>query len=315
MGYLERLRPFLEAIGHVHDGVITEPDTYYDFVEVFSGMESVSNGLRAFGMVGVSIDKKHRDLENFLTPPGFLYCLTAVMRLKAGGLLFLAPPCSTWVFFSCSSTGRRTDAPMGAGTMLVKTQNRLVSRLCHVMWLAQKRGAFVMLEQPASSVMPGHPRFAKLYRKFNFRTTHLDMGSYGGFSQKPSKLFGTAPWQASLEKKSDAWDKMCMKQLPGNDTVSKMSINERGKKCYTAGSGCKATQSYPVGFGQANALLMDTYRRTHATSSAIASEDIDLQSDPSEYDSDLDMFADFQEGNETCWSQWVKDEVIPEPLE
>ena len=130
------------------------------FVEQFSGDQHLSAGMRMFGYVGLSSDKRYHAMHDFLTSAGFLLILGAVWRLVPGGVLHLAPPCSNFIVTSMGSTGRRPDNPEGnARHASVRINNRLVSRLCHVLWLANKRGVHWMVEQPDSSVMFKHKRF------------------------------------------------------------------------------------------------------------------------------------------------------------
>lgn len=88
-----------------HGGVPPERDL--DFIEVFAGEAAVSKALRAMGYFGATMDLRRDSLHNVLQPIGMLTLLALVMRLRPQGLLWLAPVCSTWVFMSRGSTGRR----------------------------------------------------------------------------------------------------------------------------------------------------------------------------------------------------------------
>ncbi len=316
MGYLQRLLPFLIALGFANDAghFIEHVAHVQDFVEVFSGMQAITNGARSFAYTGTPIDKKHGDLYNLLMPAGFLCCLSALMRVRRGGFFFLAPPCSTWIFFSSGSTGRTRSRPLGtkAKSMYIKSQNRLVSRICHLLWIAFQRGVYVIIEQPLSSMMEHHPRFRKLMRIFRYFTVELDMGSFGGFSQKPTKLFGNAPWVRKLAKKLTKWEKKVIQMAPEHATVTKFYIDKHGNKKCSAGKGCKKTQSYPIGFGAANAMHYDEFVKSGSTSSdEFACNYSD--SEPSNYDSDLeDMFADFEVGPEDFWAMHCPVDQVPE---
>jgi len=221
MAYMQRLLPFLIALGLATPaGEFLEPDSYHDFVEMFSGMQSVSDGARAFHFDGVAIDKKHGEIMNMLTPAGFLFALGSVMKIKRGGFLWLAPPCSTWVFFSRHSSGRKHN-PLGNGKhMTTIAQNRLVSRLCHILWVAFKRAVYVVIEQPISSLMKLHPRLMRLLRKFNYISWEMDMGAFCGFSQKRTMLLTNAPWVEKVAIKCDQWTRRVIQEEPLHDTVT-----------------------------------------------------------------------------------------------
>ena len=316
MDYFERLLPFLVSRQFAHGRTISaDIHCVHDFVEIFSGMESVSQGARSFGFQGLSIDKKHGQSHDILTPLGFLTCLSAVMHIKRHGFLFLAPPCSTWVWMSHGSTGRRRNNAMGdPHNNYVKSQNRLVSRLCHIIWLACKRGVFVIIEQPQDSCMELHPRLAHLLKRFRMGTFKLDMGAYGAFSQKPTKLWGTAPWLHKMTKKLTGWERQVVRDNGVSSGVTRSWIDTNGKRRCEGGKNLKATQSYPVGFGQAHALFFSQFVEVGADNGEDCDSDHDIASEP-DYDSDMDMFDDFFKDDCYCWSRHVKEDKVPDRVD
>jgi len=316
MDYFERLLPFLVSRQFAHGRTISaDIHCVHDFVEIFSGMESVSQGARSFGFQGLSIDKKHGQSHDILTPLGFLTCLSAVMHIKRHGFLFLAPPCSTWVWMSHGSTGRRRNNAMGdPHNNYVKSQNRLVSRLCHIIWLARKRGVFVIIEQPQDSCMEQHPRLAHLLKRFRMGTFKLDMGAYGAFSQKPTKLWGTAPWLHKMTKKLTGWERQVVRDNGVSSGVTRSWIDTNGKRRCEGGKNLKATQSYPVGFGQAHALFFSQFVEVGADNGEDCDSDHDVASEP-DYDSDMDMFDDFFKDDCYCWSRHVKEDKVPDRVD
>ena len=73
----------------------------------FAGEMSVSRGLTAMGYTGASMDLRRDKRHNVLQPVGLITLLALVMRLRPGALLWMAPVCSTWVWMSRGTTGRR----------------------------------------------------------------------------------------------------------------------------------------------------------------------------------------------------------------
>ena len=88
-----------------------QPERDLDFIEVFAGEAAVTKALRAMGYAGACMDLRRDARHNVLQPVGFITLLGLVMRLRPRGLLWLAPVCSTWVFMSRGSTGRRELRP------------------------------------------------------------------------------------------------------------------------------------------------------------------------------------------------------------
>lgn len=56
-----------------------------------------------------------------------------VRNTRVGGLLVCAPPCSTWVFLSSSSTGRGWSNPGGNSQSCVQLANIMVRRLLYML--------------------------------------------------------------------------------------------------------------------------------------------------------------------------------------
>ncbi len=121
------------------------PKQDLDFVEAFAGDAAVSQGLRLLGYRGESFDARYHPDFDVLTPRGFLTLLSFVARLRPGGLFWAAPPCSSWVFLSLSTTKRNDDVRGDPSNFRVQSQNALVERILLLSAFAQSRGAFFYL--------------------------------------------------------------------------------------------------------------------------------------------------------------------------
>jgi len=80
-----------------------------DVVEIFSGVESVVTAAWERGLRAKGFDKLHCAQDDITTPEGFRRAVTLVMRLVAGGLLWLAPVCSSWVWMNSKNCKRKKD--------------------------------------------------------------------------------------------------------------------------------------------------------------------------------------------------------------
>ncbi len=165
-----------------------------DYVELFAGDRSVSRGMDLLGFVGRSIDMRFDAAHDFLTPRGFLLVLSLVVRLRPHGLLFAAPPCSTWVFMSSSSTGRDLVSQGDEMNFYVRSQNALVERLLLISALVRARGGVFLWEQPASSCMFRYQPVASFAADCpDVQELKLQMGSFGLLAEKDTVLWGNAP--------------------------------------------------------------------------------------------------------------------------
>ena len=173
---------------------------YLAAVEYFAGVASITFGFRHFGYACEAYDVAHDDSMDFNTSAGFLKALALLLVTVPGGFIWCAPPCSSWVFLSVSSTGRSCSQPLGNETNdRVHWNNNLVHKLCMFLELASFLGMTWAIEQPTSSTLWRHPRVIDLLHKhkkerIDILTTHTVMGMFGGDSQKGMKLYGTAPW-------------------------------------------------------------------------------------------------------------------------
>lgn len=122
--------------------------------EIFAGVAAVIAAVHQLTpklghAIDVTIDRLRHDL---LTRQGFLLALAAVLALPPGGLLILAPPCSSFVFANSSRTKRKRHNFAGDQRYSpVKEGNQLAETSIFLLAVALAKGVFVALENPAGS--------------------------------------------------------------------------------------------------------------------------------------------------------------------
>ena len=94
------------------DGQLQALQRDLDIAEIFSTAKSLVTYGEQSGLTGRGFDWKSGD-ASVTTQTGFLSALRLVMRLKVGGLLMVAPDCSSFVFACSSLTGRSAGCPQG----------------------------------------------------------------------------------------------------------------------------------------------------------------------------------------------------------
>ena len=73
--------------------------------------------------------------------------------------------CSSWVYICRGTSGRKRWKPLGDQSKdFVKNGNLMVSRLAVILRILHAKGVFVIVEQPASSLMIYHPRLQGLIK-------------------------------------------------------------------------------------------------------------------------------------------------------
>ncbi|MCP4241933.1 MAG: hypothetical protein GY772_15365 [bacterium] len=238
-----------------------------DFLEVFAGDAAITRGLQHLGYAGLALDARIDSAHDVLTPVGFAVLLKAAMEIRPRGLLWAAPPCSTWVWMSRHSSGRVGDRVAGnPNSAYVVSQNALVCRLLCILGICIQREVWFILEQPASSVMfefAPVKRFAELHRVTRVK---LQLGAYCGDSRKDIVLWGTAPYLPQVVRHLSPHDRERLQHERVHTTSVKTDC--MGIKRVQGSASLKGTQSYPVIFGAAHALC---FQSAQASGSAGAS--------------------------------------------
>jgi len=272
MGYMTRLVPFLIALelarwGSPGDGdghKLKLEDIYgkprRHFIEMFAGDRSVTKGLWLLGYQGEPVDLRIQKTHDLMTPFGFLASIALIWGIAKGGLCWMAPPCSSWVWMSRHSTGRsKDDAKGNEKHTKVWCSNILVSRLCYLIALCWRRGVHFIIEQPSSSVMFEFSRLKKLLTAIgdDIHWAYSELGAWTLEMQKGLVLCGTAPWLEQLGRKMTAYERSLMKD--GHQKKSAYHWDEwmkdgHPKKRSRGAPDLKPSQSYPMGFGCWHAL-------------------------------------------------------------
>eukprot|EP00435_Cladocopium_sp_Y103_P026133 s332_g6.t1 len=210
----------------------------------------------------------HQRSNDILSTKGFLKLIQLVLKTRADGLIHCGPPCSTWVWVNRATSKRSRDSPAGdASVPSVASSNLITCRLVLVLMLAACRYLYTLVEQPRSSLMPWFQLFVKLSQLLAnlfglaWRQTSMSMGSWGGYSPKPSLLFGTAPWSGGLYRKlTKAQREKLRKRLQKKGlSLVKVYRDQRGRKRVQGTKALKSSQVYPRGYGKEVARLHLSY--------------------------------------------------------
>jgi hypothetical protein len=191
------------------------------------------------------------------TPLGFLHALGLCLRLKPGGLLWAAPPCSTFVWMNRGTSQRSTDRAEGNESVpSVAASNIIVARLMLLIALVVTKGCNWMLEQPTSSVMVWMRRMQAIKENLGMCEVFTWMGAFGAATPKGTRLYGNnAAVLALLKRTIKRGD---FKKPPKGQETNLRHRKADGRERVRAGPGLKGTQAYPVGFGIAVAAAIST---------------------------------------------------------
>jgi hypothetical protein len=169
-----------------------------------------------------------------------------VLRLRKGGLLWMAPVCSSFVFANSANTKRTSENVIGDETYEPVLLGNLMARAAaFLMAVAAARGVEAAIENPASSMIFRYPPMHTVLHGLNARVALTDCCPFSTikFGQrflKQFKIAATGTWITRMVRKC---------RCPGGLHVQLMSTSPSG-----AVSGTKAlkqSQAYPPKFGQA----------------------------------------------------------------
>ena len=148
------------TIGEFLDDVAVERDV--SVLEFWAGVGSVAGSAAERGLVSHAIEKDaapHDAKFDLLSAIGFLHAVALVLRLKIGGLLWLAPVCSSFCWLSLSQTKRspENDFRGDQTNENVREGNRGAEVATFLFVLAWARSAEACLENPPGSKIWKYP--------------------------------------------------------------------------------------------------------------------------------------------------------------
>ena len=224
------------------------PQRTLDVLEVFSGRGHLWQACSDSGLSARGFDNRQAWEEDVTLFDGFMLLLLLVLSVKEGGLIWLAPPCSWWVFLS-HHNHQRTAANQWAGKVedpKVQRANHIAAATSAVVRLAMSRQVQVVIEQPADSCMFNFPEMAKAARALPFRGIRTYLRSFDPSfpCPKPIQLWGSCHWLKHLRRNK-----------PFDNTVAQNTYQVTADGHVSGGSGLADTATYPRAFGEAVATL------------------------------------------------------------
>lgn len=223
------------------------------FQEECSGCGALTAGVREYSFKALRRDKLYHPYFDLLTAIGFLTTLAAVRSLVCGGVYWAAPPCSTWIWLSRSTTGRSLTRPRGSRIWKkVRRANRLIRRLLYICeYLFQKKVHYV-IENPVSSLVWSYRPMEEMLKRHNAFSVSVPLGAYGGPLEKRVTLYTTCPWIQELGTTLDPTRRERLARIKSHfniEIVKKHRDKVTGKVKVAGGRHLASTAAYPIGLG------------------------------------------------------------------
>lgn len=183
---------------------------------------------------------------------GFWNALKLVMRLKEGGLCWMAVVCSSFVFANISRHQRSPANPYGdLEYEPVHNGNAMADIACLFLEICMARGIFAVIENPAGSQLFAYPRLEELLHQFKaiYQCTDGCAWSQRSPGMRFLKKFKFAA--AAPQDQDVSWiQRICAKcSCPGGVHLELMTTNEKGQ--VSGNAHLKASQAYPAALGRA----------------------------------------------------------------
>ena len=190
-----------------------------DVIELWSGVGAIVSAAIAAGRAAQGFDKYRipgvtdttdpNTTEDILLEAGFRKALELVMRVRVGGLVWMAPVCSSWIFLNLKNTKRnKVHGPRFSGNLAyapVRDGNRMAEMAAFLFAVAVLRGVHAVIENPPGSMIFGYEPAATVWETI-WRTRFWAVLPHCRFSEKPFgsrfgkkfKLMGSHRWVRRL---------------------------------------------------------------------------------------------------------------------
>lgn len=244
--------------------------------ELWSGVGAVKKAAEQEGLNTVAYDKNKaqaqgpvamgqgprsqvfsRASEDILTEEGFHNALGITMRLKVGGLLWMAPVCSSFLFLNLANTKRkRISGYTGDSKYPAVAEGNMMAKIAAFLFtVAWARLVEAVIENPASSLIF---KYAPVRNTLQTLTVYFAVcarcrfseEAYGKRCKKPYKFAATGDWVRNLQFSC---------RCPGHRHATlSTSIVKNGKRHITGIlPALRRSAAYPFPLGQA---IVDAWR-------------------------------------------------------
>ena len=212
-----------------------------DFLEVFAGMGNMTKAFIAMGMMAEQFEKVHGQGQDLTTVDGLCAVIILVLRVKEGGLVWLAPPCNMFSWMS-SSVHKRTKLNPGGNTQLasVRRSNTITRVAAGLVRLAYALKVRVAVENPHNSGLFRYRPMKKALEICRAQKVLTWLGAFGCPIPKPLDIWGNARFLPRLVRtKPD----IVYDPEPFYEVTITGDVNGKRK--------LQETAVYPLAFGEA----------------------------------------------------------------
>ena len=169
--------------------------------DYFAGKSRIARWSELLGLTTVAIDRDHSEHLDLCSDEGLATAICTLLRVREGGLCFMGPQCSSWVWLSRSTTKRSAADPDGDVNLpTVKEGNHLNKVVALLVTIAGLAGVSWVIEQPGSSLFFHTQIMRSVISEVNPFQRWLSLRRWGHFSKKSTVLVGVAAFLSNMGK-------------------------------------------------------------------------------------------------------------------
>jgi hypothetical protein len=211
-----------------------------DFLEVFAGQGNMTKAFIAMGMMAAQFETVHGPGQDLTTVDGLCAVIILVLRVKEGGLVWLAPPCNLFSWMS-SSVHKRTKLNPAGNIHLpsVRRSNKIARIAAGLVRLAYALKVRVAVENPHNSGLFRYHPMKKALEICGAQKHFTWLGAFGCPIPKPLDIWGNARFLPRLvrRKPTNVYDAASYYEVTiTGDVNGKRKLQE--------------TAVYPMAFGE-----------------------------------------------------------------
>ena len=240
----------LTVSGVLSDPGYTQLPRTLDLLELWSGVGAVVSAARSIKLQAQGFDK-HRsageteESEDLCTLAGVSNAIKLLMSVVDGGLLMLAPDCSSWTFPNISRTQRQHSVSGNTEYYKVREGNTMAEVAAFMFALAVCRGVNVVMENPPRSYIWEYlkPHFSPYGFLVDVVVDRCAFDDTRGRKIGKKYMFrASGPWIQTLT----AWACSCK-----HPHLLCMTVTNNGRLRFNGNENLKRSQVYPIKLGAA----------------------------------------------------------------
>ena len=218
-----------------------------DVAEFWAGVGNIAKNAEEANLRTLTVEKGADPLlQDLLTETGFLHGVGRIMQLRPGGLLTMAPVCSSWGFANTANTGRNKNNFRGNLNYAAVAHGNLSADIaCFFLFLCIAREVHAVIENPAGSML------------FSYLSKHLSPLRFLVVACTPRCAFSTEPLGQRYLKRfkflaTGSWISAIIRSCPcqGLGHLALMTVDESGGRTGIA-EAMLSSQAYPWDLGAA----------------------------------------------------------------